>query len=162
MTDATAPAAYTPLQKGLHWAVVVLLIFQYLVFDGMGKPFHEGLKSGTMPYTTTSIAHIAIGLSVLAIAGWRLWLRSRHGAPAAPEGEPEMFRTLSKLGHWALYLMLFAMPIGGLIAWFGQVPFVADAHAVGSNVLLAIAGLHVAAVATHQFWWRTGLLGRMT
>ncbi|WP_158963739.1 cytochrome b [Chachezhania sediminis] len=153
-------AAFTPVQKALHWAVVVLLGFQFFVFDGMGRPFHQ-LMDGVATYTTTVIAHIAIGLAVLVFALWRLVLRARHGAPAAPEAEPEALRKVSKLAHAAIYLLMLVLPVTGLIAWFGKVGNVAEVHEVLTNALLALVILHVAAVAVHQFWWKTNLLARM-
>lgn len=156
-----APAAYSATQKRLHWAVVALLLAQYLVFDGMGRPFHQGVEAGAMSYGLTPVAHIAIGVTVLALAVWRVALRIRLGAPDAPEGEPTLARRASKWGHWALYFLLFALPLTGLRGWFWMSYDVADIHAVATNVLLALAGLHVAAALVHQFWWKTNLLARM-
>ncbi|MEC9433607.1 MAG: cytochrome b/b6 domain-containing protein [Pseudomonadota bacterium] len=156
-----APAAYSPMQKRLHWAVVGVLILQYLAFDGMGRPFHQGMEAGAMSYGFTPVAHIALGFAVLALAGWRLALRVRLGAPEAPAEEPALARTASRWGHGALYALLVALPVTGLIGWFGMSEDFAGVHEVLTNLLLAVAGLHVAAALVHQFWWKTDLMSRM-
>lgn len=165
MTDATLTAGdgtgYTRWQKRLHWAVVILLALQYFVFDAMGRLFHTLMDTGTAPWTTTSIAHLLIGIAVLAMALARLGLRARHGAPAAPAEEPAPLRTASKLAHWSIYALLLLIPVSGLVAWFGQAGTAAEAHEVLTSVLMWLVVLHLAAVAVHQFWWKTDLIRRM-
>ncbi len=160
MTE-TAPTEFSRPQKWLHWAVVGLLIPQYLVFDGVGRAFNDGLRAGAMTYSTTSIAHIAIGTVVLALAALRLVLRASNGAPPPPADEPPLAALAAKVTHVALYALLFALPLSGLAAWFLQIHDLGDLHEVGTNLLLAVAGLHVAAVIAHQFWWKTGIMRRM-
>ncbi|MWB76835.1 hypothetical protein GLS40_02215 [Pseudooceanicola sp. 216_PA32_1] len=158
---AASGAGYTPWQKRLHWAVVVLLALQYLVFDGMGRMFHTLMDTGMATYNTVSVMHIAIGVTVLALAAGRLILRVRHGAPAAPAEEPAQFRLVSKLAHWALYLLLVMIPVSGLVAWFVHAAAAAEAHEVMTTILMWLVFLHIAAVAVHQLWWKSGLLHRM-
>ena len=153
---------YSPLQKQLHWAVVGLLILQFFVFDGMGKPFNASMKAGAPVYSTTVYVHILIGLAIFTLAAWRLSLRLRLGAPAAPDAEPEMFRLASKVAHVAFYVLLLGLPIGGLGAWFLRVGTLGEMHEIGTNLLLLLAIVHVGGVAVHQFVWKTGLLQRMT
>ena len=163
MTQTLAsPAGYTGLQKRLHWLVAVLILLQFLVFDEMGRPYNQGLRAGEMPYDAITIGHIAVGSLILLLAAWRILLRIRHGAPELPAEEPPVARIGAAVAHWGLYVLLFALPITGLIGWFGGAKTLAGLHEAGSNLLLALAGLHVLAVAAHQFWWRTGLLRRMT
>ncbi|WP_157973689.1 cytochrome b [Tropicimonas sp. IMCC34043] len=161
MAPSQGTELYSPLQKWLHWAVVGLLLLQYLFFDGMGRPFHRLMETGTPSYTPTVVIHITIGVAVLVLAAWRLALRVNHGAPPPPESEPEFAKVAAKWTHVGLYVMLFALPLVGGAAWFKPSATLADLHAVGTNVLLGLAGLHVAGALVHQFWWRTGLLGRM-
>lgn len=162
MSMVKISAAYTPLQKALHWAVVGLLLLQFFVFDGMGKPFDASLKAGVPVYATTVYFHILIGATIFALAAWRLGLRARFGAPAAPEAEPEMFRLAAKAAHLAFYVLLLGLPIGGLGAWFLQSETLGELHEIGTNLLLLIAIAHVGAVLVHQFVWKTGLIRRMT
>ena len=153
-------ASFTPTQKALHWAVVGLLALQYFVFDAMGRAFHQQME-GTATYDTTVVAHIVLGVALLALTLWRLALRLGHGTPAAPAAEPALFARLSKIAHAAIYALLLALPMLGLIAWFGKVGAAAGLHETLTNVLLALVVVHVAAVVVHQVWWKTGLIARM-
>jgi cytochrome b561 len=154
--------AFSPTQKALHWTVVVLLILQEFVFDsGMGKYFHAHADGKPGAYTTTSVIHILIGCTVLLLAAWRLGLRATHGTPPAPEGKPMIFAMLSELAHIALYLLLFIIPLTGLIAWVFKYDPLTDVHSLLTNLLLVLVGIHVAAVAVHQFFWKTKLISRM-
>ena len=158
MSFTKTSAGFTRMQKILHWAVVVLLALQFFVFDGMGRGFHDLMDTGVAPYTVTSVAHIVIGVFVLALALWRLVLRIQVGVPAAPEAEPDRGRKASGLAHLAL---LFLLPVSGLVAWFGAVGFAAQVHEILTTALSWIVILHVSAVAVHQFYWKTNLLSRM-
>jgi cytochrome b561 len=153
---------YSAGQRHLHWAVVVLLALQYFVFDRMGGAFRQVMETGSGSYGVTQIAHIAIGILVLLMALVRLLLRRRDGAPAAPEAEPKPFVLLAKLAHGALYLLLLALPLTGLIAWFGAMGSVAEVHEILTTALQFLVVLHIAAVLVHQFVWKTNLIRRMT
>ena len=154
--------AYTALQKVLHWAVVALLLAQYLVFEEeMGDAFDATLQTGQPVFNLTSTAHIAIGVLVLVLALVRLGLRAKVGAPAAPADEPLPLRLLAQAVHIGLYAVLILLPLGGLAAYFIPSEIFGELHEVGTNVLLALAGLHVAGALVHQFWWKDGLIRRM-
>lgn len=162
MSGQTSPATnYSTAQKALHWVVVVLLLLQYFVFDGMGRPFRDMMQTGFPVWTTTSIAHLAIGLTVLVLAIGRIALRLRHGAPAAPAAEPELFRKLSKIAHGAIYGLLLLLPVSGMVAWFGQQRNAAETHEIFTSALMVLVVVHVVGVAVHQFYWKTGLMRRM-
>lgn len=162
MSSLKVTPSYSPTQKILHWAVVVLLILQEFVFDShMGRYFHAYADGTGGAYTTTSVFHIVLGTLVLLLAAWRLALRATIGAPPAPKEEPALFATLAKLAHAALYLLLFALPLTGLISWFGKYDPLTDVHKLLSDALLVLAGLHVAAVAVHHVIWKSNLMSRM-
>lgn len=158
----TAPAEFTTLQKRLHWIVVVLIAAQYIALDSMGRPFRQLIETGEAPYTTVTIGHIAVGVLLFALTAWRLAVRLRHGAPEAPAEEPPTFAKLAKIAHAAIYVLVLGLPISGGVAWFAGIHAVGDVHEIGTNILLTLVILHIAAVAAHQFWWKTGLIRRMT
>jgi cytochrome b561 len=162
MASSDPAETYTPMQKRLHWAVVALLLAQYLAFDGMGRPFHQLMDSGAGVYSTTVVAHIAIGLTVFVLAAWRVLLRVRAGAPPPPEDEPAPAKLAAKAVHVAIYALLLALPLSGAAAWFFQVGAAGGLHELGTTVLMWLVFVHVLAALVHQFWWKTNLIRRMT
>jgi cytochrome b561 len=96
---------------------------------------------------------------------------------------PGWQRLAAQINHWALYALLFAMPLTGWmmssasnypVSWFGlaQLPdlvapdrslkeLLEEVHELLAIVLIALALLHVAAALKHQFFDRDGLLFRM-
>ena len=161
MTD-TAPDSYSRAQKGLHWAIVALLAVQYLFFDNMGRLFDRSVDTGTLQWTTTSVAHALIGTTVLALVAWRLALRLNRGTPPPHADEPELAQKAAYVTHITFYCLLIGLPLGGLGAWFLGNETLAQVHEVGTTILLWVIGLHVAAVLVHQFYWKTAILNRMT
>jgi cytochrome b561 len=126
--------------------------------------------------------HKSVGITILGIAVIRLAWRWIDRPPALPP-MPRWQELAARLNHWALYALLFALPLTGWlmssaanrpVSWFGlvQLPdFIApdegleealeETHETLVNVLFALAGLHVAAALKHQFVDRNGLLFRM-
>ena len=61
-----------------------------------------------------------------------------------------------------LYTLMIALPVTGLLAWFGGVTAVAGLHGGVLKVLRwGVIGGHVLAVLYHQFIRRDGLIRRM-
>ncbi|OOY03801.1 cytochrome b [Thioclava sp. F28-4] len=152
---------YSKTQIWLHWAVVLLLIVQYLFNDAMGHTFHDLMESGSASAGVLTYGHIVLGIAVLVLAIWRLILRASHGAPEPPENDPAIFRRGAAAVHWLLYALLFAIPIAGLVAYYGQLGLAAETHSILTTVLLWLAGLHVAAALYHQYVKRDHLIRRM-
>jgi cytochrome b561 len=176
MSARNTVVRYSPMAQFLHWAVVVLLAVQI----PLGKIAHE-LPVGLERLAMMS-RHKSVGITILALAlvrlAWRWFDR-----PPPPPPMPGWQATAARLNHWALYALLFALPITGWlmssaanrpVSWFGlvQLPdFIApdegleeileEAHEWLVNVLLALVILHVAAALKHQFLDRDGLLLRM-
>jgi len=156
------PMSYSRTQKMLHWAIAALVAAQFLLFDGIGRAFATGMRSGSFAWSGEVVGHIATGLGILALMLWRLGLRLRRGAPPPPAEEPALARLAASAAHGAFYALLLAMPLSGLAAWFLQLGPAGSAHEAAKSALLLLIALHVAAVAVHQVFWRTGLLSRMT
>jgi cytochrome b561 len=111
--------------------------------------------------------------------GWRL----THSEPAPLDGIPPWQTATARIVHWLLYLLMFVVPILGLISasWRGmsmvmfglELPtlvakraagwgWTGDVHGLLANYLmLALVGLHVAAGLYHYFVRRDGVLQRM-
>jgi cytochrome b561 len=168
---------YTDTAKALHWTVVVLLIAQFIFAWTMP---HIGRNT---PVSTLISLHFTFGIMILAVAGVRLGWRLTHPEPATEDGLPPWQVLSARVVHWALYLLLFVMPILGWIdaSWrdmpivmFGlELPRLVAARTPGwgwtgdihvlltTYVMLALVGLHVAAALYHYFFRRDGVLQRM-
>lgn len=73
-----------------------------------------------------------------------------------------MLKLAGDAGHLALYLLMIAMPVSGLLAWYGGVTTLGDLHGGALKVLLWIViGLPVVAAFYHHFILKDGLLNRM-
>ncbi len=175
------PARNSALRYGyvaqtLHWTIVILLIVQVTL----------GRIAGGLPLGLEKLAvlarHKSFGITILGLAIIRLAWRLFNRPPPLPP-MPRWQHHAANLNHWALYALLFAMPLSGWmmssasnfpVSWFGlvQLPdFVGpdralkerfhDLHHLFAWFLYALAGLHVAAALKHQFLDRDGLLFRM-
>jgi cytochrome b561 len=175
------PARNTSVRYGyvaqtLHWAIVALIIAQLTL-----AKIADGLPLGLQKLAVLA-RHKSVGITILGLAVARLAWRLIDRPPALPP-MPRWQTIAARWNHWALYLLLFAMPVTGWlmssasnypVSWFGlvQLPdFVGPdpvlketletVHEVLARVLVALAILHLAAALKHQFFDRNGLLFRM-
>ena len=151
---------YSAAQIALHWAIVALIGVQLLVNDGMQQSYADRMN-GTPGSSGRAMLHIALGLAVLGLAALRLGLRLTRGVPPPPLDNPVLVTWAGMLAHLALYLMMFAMPLTGAIAWFGHSEIAADLHELGELTLTMLIGLHVVgALAEHFIFGQNTLLRR--
>ena len=155
------PKGYSPAQIGLHWIIALLIALQFLFNEPMGEAFDSVMRGTVPPFSWGVWAHIAGGVSILALVLWRVALRRSRGVPPPPEGEGTLLGRAASLGHWALYALMVLMPVSGLVAWFGGVDTAGEAHGLMSNLMLFVLAVHVAAALWHQFWLKDHLLLRM-
>ena len=152
---------YSGAQIALHWTIAVLILFNYIYSDGMGRALHARLD-GT-PATDLGInpsVHVWVGVAVLVLSLIRLGLRLGRGVPE-PGGEG-LVQVAAEWGHRLLYLLMILVPVAGMITWFGRVDAAGDIHGVLANALMIVAGGHAAMAIYHQFVMRDGLLDRRT
>ena len=154
MTDTSG---YSRPQIALHWAVAVLVAYNYVFAETVEDAFDQMLEGavGTAPGTPL---HVWIGLAVLALVVVRLGLRLAQGAPSAEPGLPGQLATW---GHRLLYALMLAVPVGGGVAWFGLNEEVGDVHGAAANALMILAGLHALVALGHHFVLKDGILMRM-
>ncbi len=162
---STSPVSYSVSQRVLHWAMFLLIGFNLIFSDGM-EHWNRLVRRGetvTPDDVAAANIHAYVGIAILCLAVLRLVLRLTQGAPDAPAEEPAIFRLASKLAHGAFYLLFFLMPLSGIAAYYFGVPQAGFLHGGPMKVLfwVLIVG-HVAAVAVHQFYWKTPVLSRMT
>jgi cytochrome b561 len=175
------PARNSTLRYGyvaqtLHWVIVGLLIVQVTlgtIADDLPLGFEK---------LVTLARHKSFGITILGLAVIRLAWRWISPPPPLPP-MPRWQHLAANLNHWALYAILFAMPLSGWmmssasnipVSWFGfiQLPDLVgpdkvlkgrfhELHHLLAWFLYALAGLHVAAAVKHEFIDRDGLLMRM-
>lgn len=161
----------------LHWLVALLMIANLGI----------GLRLEDMPFSMAKLQQINyhkwIGITVLLLAALRLiWRVLRRPPPPLPDLAPHE-RIASAAVHHLLYLLMFALPIGGWlmssakgfpVVYFGIVPLpdlvsknkeVADllgsVHALMGWALLFLLLLHIAGALKHQWLDKKPILYRM-
>ena len=103
----TAPVVhYSPVAKILHWAILLLVVIQFLT--AWLAP--EGHRGG--PSTLVSI-HMSFGIIILAVMFLRAIWRLTHRIPHNDLDSPRWQRNAALLTHFALYGILIALPILG-------------------------------------------------
>lgn len=161
MAATAKPNGYSGLQIGLHWAVVLLVILQFLASEGIENAWDTVRDGGAAQTTSTVLLHIGAGALIFVFTLWRLWLRFTRGAPPLPEKDPAPLRVLASVTHVLIYVLLIGMPISGSVAWFAGIEQAGAAHALAKNVLLALVVLHVVGAFFQQFVLKTNVLTRM-
>lgn len=158
---------YTPVAKLLHWAIVLLVIIQFLTAWIM-----PGIRGDQSPGFLLSI-HMSFGLTIIALMLVRLLWRFTHASAPEDDTLPQWQHMLARLTHYALYALLVVVPLLGW-AWassrgwpvevfglFTLPPLLADGsswgrladlgHAGLAIVLLILIGLHVVAALYHRY-----------
>ncbi len=174
---------YTSGAKSLHWLIALLIFFLFPLAWVMGD------LSGA-DKTQAYNLHKSLGITVLALMALRVLWRCFYAAPPLPFTMPKLERTAAKVGHVALYALLFALPLTGwamistssrpsllfgyidfpLIPWLGDLPVDAKksyheifegAHGLLANALMVLVAAHVAAAVRHAILLRDGIFSRM-
>ena len=149
-------------QIALHWGVAALILFNLILSDDMSALWRQIQQTGPVPTTTGAWLHIIAGVAILALVAWRLILRFTRGVPAAPEGESHLMKLAGDAGHILLYVLMIALPVTGLLTFYGGFTALGDLHSGLLKALLwAVIALHVAAAFYHHFILKDGLLNRM-
>lgn len=156
---------YSLSQRFLHWAVAILVFFNLLFPDGMNV-WNRLVRRGEIPtpeQISSANIHAYAGIAVLLLAVLRIGLRFAQGVPPEAAEEPAIFRLAARMAHLCLYILILAMPLSGIAAYyFGAVP-AGFVHADVLKVILwALLAAHVAGALVHQFYWRSNVLRRMT
>lgn len=159
----TRPDGYSATQIMLHWSVATLVVFQFFVNDGIGEAWRGLARGETVDDGLLAAAnvHVIIGVTILALALWRLVLRLSRGAPPPPANEPPLLRRLAAATHHLLYVLIVVTPLSGAAAWFLGVEAASVAHGVARALLFVVALLHIAGALVQHFVFRSDVLTRM-
>ncbi len=168
---------YTRTAVTLHW-LIALLIFVALP---LGYYMHD------LPLTPHKLRlysyHKWIGVTVFALAAIRVFWRATHRAPPLPDSVPQWEKTAAHATHFALYVLIFAVPLSGWLmssalgfqtVWFGVLPLpdlvgknkeladlLLEVHETLNLVLAALVLGHIGASFKHHFIDRDDILVRM-
>ena len=163
MSTTAARTGWSRLNISLHWAIVALIIAQWIEGDYMRGLWDGILDNKTISSTTNVLGytHIVFGTLVLAAALVRLLDRFVNGRPAYSAKDPNWATLLAKITHVLLYAIIVVMPILGLAAWFTGNDDIAGYHTLLWNPLLIVAGLHICGALAQHFIFKSEALARM-
>lgn len=192
---------YTKTAIVLHWLIAIAIFAMF----GLGwfmadipkdQPkamsfdlFDLGVYTWNMatevtPRTFYFNLHKSVGITLLALIVLRLFWRITHRPPALLDTLTATEKNIATGGHHLLYLLMFALPITGLVMainskfeygvkWFGislmngldnkaiRESFV-DVHEVVGITMLVVIGIHVLGALKHKFIDKDGTMSRMS
>jgi cytochrome b561 len=155
-------------------------MFVLVVVVGVLGLLHDSWPKQTQAFWIN--VHALLGLSLWFSLFARVWWRAGHAPPLLPEDVGEYSRRLSAPVHILLYVLLFVIPILGIVTfiWHGrafnfgffQINFgvksnravfhpTEDIHGYLAYALFALAGVHALAALWHHFIRHDGVLRRM-
>ena len=147
---------YSGIQIALHWLIAVLIATAWFTGEGAEEAMEAVEEGGVAGF----VPHVAIGLAILALVVVRVLVRLGRGAPAAPGLPGSMSVIAADWGHRLLYLLMIAVPLGGVCTWFLGLD-VGELHGLAANILMIVALGHAAMALFHQYVLKDGLLRRM-
>ena len=168
---------YGTIAQFFHWSVVLMLVFQYI-----WAWLIEETESITLRLELVA-QHKTIGMLVLVFAVLRLVWRFIKTPPPLPATMSGWEKWAAKMGHLALYGLLFAVPISGWFFsqaagygdyWWGpiSIPSVVEPsveaeelfyelHEIFVTLLMVVVAVHVLAALRHHFILKDDVLKRM-
>ena len=107
------PKRYNPALVTLHW-LIVLLVFTNL-FLGLFE-FEPQLRGGGFRIPESLIAvHMAVGIAILVLLVVRFIIRLKTRKPLPATTGSQALNALARTTHYALYLVVFAITVVGLV-----------------------------------------------
>jgi cytochrome b561 len=188
MDDDVMRTQYGSLARVQHWLTVLLVVVAWTMARFGEQLFDEGIDA---LHTATAIGlsiHLWAGLAVLMVAVLRF--RRRIANPTPPQEADEFGRWLiswtdpsSRLTHYVLYTLLFAVPIVGVLLLICEGKFLSvfgladiapsfrvtsgiarslrQLHVLLANVLVIAVIFHATAAVLHYAVFRDTILVRM-
>jgi cytochrome b561 len=166
---------FTALMRGLHWTMAAMI----LTMLGIGVTMVASLAD----YHTLVSIHRPLGAAILVLVVVRFVVRRLSSLPLFPPTMSRLERTAASRSEYALYGLIFTLPLIGWgmlsaarypVVLFGSVhlPFILPhdavlyatlrrAHTVLAYVLFLAFLAHFGAILFHALIVRDGLLFRM-
>ncbi|MDP6969102.1 MAG: cytochrome b [Gammaproteobacteria bacterium] len=161
----------------LHWILAVLIIGLFVIgniLEDMPRGPDKGQLMGL---------HQSIGMLVLALVLLRLIWRLRQGFPSPVNPDAKRLNHIAKLWHWALLVIILAIPVTGYLSadagpravaffsWFNWPDLIEPArdlrkqfgglHGALNKIMIPLVLIHILAAFKHHFWDRDTTLKRM-
>ena len=152
---------YSRTQIALHWTIAVLILAQFLNDDAIGTAWRAVRRGTEAAGGVPATVHLLAGIAILALVIWRIALRLTRGAPPPPAEESRPLRIAAAATHGTLYLLLLALPLTGLAAWYGGIGPAAGLHETLKTVLMLLIFLHIGGALFQQFVLKSGVVARM-
>jgi cytochrome b561 len=179
MNTTTSPR-YDTLSQIFHWVTAVAVGSAFVLGpEGFGHLMRDGVDPATH---WDIVVHESLGILVFALTALRLlWLAVRPTPPQTLENGA--MKTLAKLAHVGLWLMLLAVPVTALLtlasesspltllgglradhldaylpAALADLADWGDVHTLLGDAIVWLAGLHAAAALFHHFKVKDGVL----
>lgn len=174
---------YTRIAAALHWIMALLIIPMVLFGEEMMEIEREAGEAAEALFKPS--IHVSIGVLILVLSIIRLGWRLANPPPPYPAEMKAWEVALAKVTVVLFYALMLGMPFSGWFALaseiakhpelaqisvFGlfQLP-IAPAlglparamHGLGSNIALALIGLHILAALKHQLMDDVDSFGRM-
>jgi cytochrome b561 len=169
---------YGAVAQTLHWLVVALIVAAWIL-----GTFGDELPKGAAR-SAGLFVHMSAGLAILGlVAGRFLWRMSDPPPPHERTPLGAWADHATTLTHYALYALLVAVPIAGIVVQFARgdaLPFFGsfeigspwsadrafarsakEIHELLANGLMILALLHAAAALVHHWVFRDRTLLRM-
>lgn len=100
---------YGAAAKGFHWLLFLMLTFSIV----MGN-FLAAMPKGPEKLQAAGM-HKSFGVVLLILILLRLVWRLINETPALPDGTSAREALMAKAMHWALYVLMFAQPLSGIM-----------------------------------------------
>ena len=168
---------YGSVAQALHWVTAILVVAAFIFGPGGSE---QRVYSPARDFDRQ--LHETLGMCVFALVVMRVLWRTVDVHPEAPL-IPRWMDLAAKAAHWALYLLLFSLPLSAISgAWLEGhpltllvgakiPPLLAPAHDAGAKIatvhtwlgdaILWVAGLHAFAALYHHIVLKDGVLASM-
>ena len=189
---------YTNVAIALHWLIGIAILFMFVLGWFMTELPKETPKTTSFDIFNLGLItweveeaqsqrsfyfnlHKSVGLSLLMLIVLRMYWRFTHRPPAFLNSMKLWEKHLAKATHHSLYLLMFLIPLSGIIMsagskygikWFGikVIPGFDDKairelfyefHEIFGLLLLLILILHILGAVKHSIVDKDGTLRRM-